>query len=174
MGSICLATMIVIQLTSQTSGLGPYLNRSLNKLQIFLDVMLMALADFMVAFNGGGFVSPDQQVRFDVGWAYVFFLAVSSVVPVVAMVVVTMSTVQNNLMRVSFKKSREQQKRDKRLNRAARKQSLRMAQLTNLNLQRVGSHADGSSGTSSFTLSPSSGSQVVMQNADDKLAVQAD
>ena len=59
MGSICLATMIVIQLTSQTSGLGPYLNRSLNKLQIFLDVMLMALADFMVAFNGGGFVSPD-------------------------------------------------------------------------------------------------------------------
>lgn len=59
MGSICLATMIVIQLTSQTSGLGPYLNRNLNKLQIFLDVMLMALADFMVAFNGGGFVSPD-------------------------------------------------------------------------------------------------------------------
>lgn len=47
--------------------LGPYLNRNLNKLQIFLDIMIIALADFMVAFNGGGFISKDQNVRFSIG-----------------------------------------------------------------------------------------------------------
>lgn len=52
-------TTIVIWITSQQSVIGPYKNKYLNRLQIFIDCLYMLLADFMVAFHGGGFISTD-------------------------------------------------------------------------------------------------------------------
>lgn len=43
---------------------GPYTSRSLNRLQIMFDITFFLLGDLMIAFNGGGWLSTDQNVRF--------------------------------------------------------------------------------------------------------------
>jgi len=65
----------------------------MNNLQVFLDTMLMLLTDFMVAFNGGGFISTDQSVRFAIGWAYTSVLAFSLVVCYGVLILMTLKIV---------------------------------------------------------------------------------
>lgn len=65
----------------------------MNNLQVFLDTMLMLLIDFMVAFNGGGFISTDQSVRFAIGWAYTSVLGFSLVVCYSVLVLMTLRIV---------------------------------------------------------------------------------
>lgn len=55
--------------------------------------MLMLLTDFMVAFNGGGFISTDQSVRFAIGWAYTSVLAFSLVVCYGVLILMTLKIV---------------------------------------------------------------------------------
>lgn len=69
--------------------------------------MLIALADFMFAFNGGGFISKDQNVRFSIGWAYVTFLAVSLVPPFAIMIFTTFRVIEQNLLHSKFRKSKQ-------------------------------------------------------------------
>ena len=52
------STTMMIYYTSLHS---PYQSPALNKLQIFNDMMLVILADFTIAFNGGGFLDTGQS-----------------------------------------------------------------------------------------------------------------
>ena len=59
--------------------------------------MVIFLADFMVAFNGGGYLSKDQNIRFSIGWAYVTFLAISVAPPFIIMTFMTFKVLKQNL-----------------------------------------------------------------------------
>ena len=56
LGYIFLSSTLMIYITSLYH---PYTSSSLNRLQIFHDISLVVLSDFMIAFNGGGFISSD-------------------------------------------------------------------------------------------------------------------
>ena len=56
LGFIFLSTTFLIFVVSLYS---PYQSRHLHRLQIIFDCTLVVLSDFMIAFNGGGFLSSD-------------------------------------------------------------------------------------------------------------------
>ena len=86
----------------------------------------MVLADFMVAFNGGGFLSTDQKVRFEIGWAYTGVLTLSLAVAYVVMVLLTLKSIKQKLHQKVTRKSKQQIKMLKRKQTARRRQTLRM------------------------------------------------
>ena len=89
-----------------TSLYHPYTSFSLNRLQIFHDIVLVILSDFMIAFNGGGFISTDQNVRFVIGWIYSAVLFGSLAVSFLIMVFITLKTVQRTVLIKEFRKSK--------------------------------------------------------------------
>ena len=70
----------------------------MNNLQVFMDIIVMILTDFMVAFNGGGFISTDQRMRFAIGWAYSGILSLGIVVALTVLVYITLKVVQRTML----------------------------------------------------------------------------
>ena len=103
LGYIFLSSTLMIYVTSLYH---PYTSFSLNRLQIFHDIVLVILADFMIAFNGGGFISTDQNVRFIIGWIYSAVLFGSLAVSFLIMVFITLKTVQRTVLIKEFRKSK--------------------------------------------------------------------
>ena len=52
-----LSSMLMIYVVSLYA---PYVSSRLNKLQIFFDVVLFLLGDFLMAFNGGGWLDDEK------------------------------------------------------------------------------------------------------------------
>ena len=103
LGYIFLSSTLMIYITSLYH---PYTSFSLNRLQIFHDIVLVILSDFMIAFNGGGFISTDQNVRFIIGWIYSAVLFGSLAVSFLIMVFITLKTVQRTVLIKEFRKSK--------------------------------------------------------------------
>ena len=75
-------------------------------MQVMFDCTLVILGDFMIAFNGGGFLSSDQNVRFVIGWGYTgVFLACLSIAFLI-LGRVTFIAVKRTLMVQVIKKSK--------------------------------------------------------------------
>jgi hypothetical protein len=88
----------------------PYKSRKLNKLQILYDTALVILCDILIAFNGGGWLSKDQNVRFNIGWVYVGVFVATNALAVVVMVYCTLRTTEHTVRRRQPQKSQEELK----------------------------------------------------------------
>ena len=62
------------------------------------DCTLVILGDFMITFNGGGWLSTDQNVRFEIGWAYSSVMLACISISFLFLARVTFSAVRRTMM----------------------------------------------------------------------------
>ena len=87
---------------------GPYQSNKLNRLQIIFDMAIIILSDLMIAFNGGGWLSENQNVRFSIGWGYIGVFGLCLLISVVVLVVITLKAVQRTLLMTEVKRTKKQ------------------------------------------------------------------
>ena len=109
-GFLFLSTTLLIYIVSMYN---PYQSQKLNKLQIVFDTTIIFLGDLMIAFNGGGWLSSDQNVRFNFGWAYIGVFLLCIFITFMAMLVITFKAVKRASMTKHIKKSKQQKKMEK-------------------------------------------------------------
>lgn len=75
-------------------------------MQVMFDCTLVILSDFMISFNGGGFLSSDQNVRFEIGWGYLGVFLTCLSVAFLMLARITFIAVKRTMMVQVIKKSK--------------------------------------------------------------------
>ena len=83
----------------------------------------------MIAFNGGGWLSADQNVRFEIGWGYASVLLACLAIAFLTLGRTTYNAVRRTMMVQIVKKSKQKLKFERRKSKMARRQSVRMDRL---------------------------------------------